>query len=135
MAHLSGHDLWGPGDNCVVALPPSPGDVFVVTTLFGQRVAVDPIHRYERAVIIAHAFTRRYRGAPAITIKVLCLTLSEAQAMGLVPDDLFRNQTPQEEADMRRLTVHACMETLHQSPDVVARGEALKLLKDMGVLQ
>lgn len=135
MAHLSQHDLWGPGDNRVVALPPSPGDVFVITTVDGKRVLVHPVHEYDKAVRIAHAFTRRWRAEQPVTIKVLCLTLKEAQATGFAPADLFRNQTEQEEAEMRWLVTQTCMETLHQSPDVVARGEALKLLQDMGMLQ
>lgn len=135
MAHLSQHDLWGPGDNRVVALPPSPGDVFVITTVDGKRVLVHPVHEYDKAVRIAHAFTRRWRAEQPVTIKVLCLTLKEAQATGFAPADLFRNQTPQEEAEMRRLVTQTCMATLHQSPDSAARGEALKLLQDMGMLQ
>lgn len=134
MAHLSEHDLWGPGDNRVVVLPPSPSDLFVITTVDGKRALVHPIHEYDRAVRIARAFSHRWRAEP-VTVKVLCLTLKEAQAMGFAPDDLFRNQTEQEEAEMRRLVTQTCMATLHQSPDSAARGEALKLLQDMGMLQ
>lgn len=62
MGHLSQTDLWGPGDNRVVALPPSPGDLFVVTTVGGKLVLLHPIDEYEQAVRIANAFCRRYRG-------------------------------------------------------------------------
>lgn len=135
MAHLSQHDLWGPGDNRVVALPPSPGDLLVITTVAGKRVLVHPVHEYDKAVNIAHAFSRRWRAEQPVAIRVLSLTLKEAQVMGFVPADLFRSQTPQDEAEMLRLVTRTCMETLHQSPDMAARGEALKLLQGMGVLQ
>lgn len=135
MGHLSQHDLWNEGDNRVVALPPSPGDLLVVTTVAGRRVLVYPIHEYARAVSTAHSFARRWRGRTPVIIKVLSLTVAEAQAMGLAPNDLYSEMTPEQERYMRQRVIRACMETLHQSPDAAARGEALKLLHDLGVLQ
>lgn len=135
MGHLSQHDLWNEGDNRVVALPPSPGDLLVIITVAGKRVLVHPVHEYAKAVGIAKAYSRRWRSDEPVVVKVLSLSLNEAQAMGLVPADLFRNQTVQEETEMLRLVTRTCMETLHQSPDAAARGEALKLLHDLGVLQ
>ena len=135
MGHLSQNDLWGAGENRVAVLPPSPGDLLVVTTVAGRRVLVHPVHEYEKAVGIAHGFVRRWRGEQPVTVKVLSLTLGEAQAMGLAPADLFRDQPPEQERDMQRLVIRTCMEALHQSPDANARGEALKILHDMGVIQ
>lgn len=59
MGHLSKHDLWTEGANRVVALPPSPGDLFVITTVAGKRVLVHPVHEYGKAVSIAKAYSRR----------------------------------------------------------------------------
>lgn len=134
MGHLSKHDLWTEGRNRVVALPPSPGDLFVITTVAGKRVLVHPVHEYATAVSIATAYSRRWRSDEPVVVKVLSLSLKEAQAMGFAPADLFRGQTAQDESEMLRLVTRTCMETLHQSPDAAARGEALKLLQDLGVL-
>ncbi len=134
MSHLSQHDLWGKGGHRVATLAPSPGDVFVLTTLFGRRVFVQPVTEYEQAVRRAQAFVRRLVHAGHVTVKVICLTLPEAQAMGYAPDDLFQDQTPEAEAEMRQLAVSASMDALRNSPDATVRLDAMKLLNDLGVL-
>ncbi|NTT85732.1 hypothetical protein [Tabrizicola fusiformis] len=135
MTLLSQHDLWGSGGNSVVALPPSPGDVFVITTLFGRAVTVQPIGDFDHAVSLAKSFTRHIRPARPITIKVLCLSLQEAQAMGFVPDDLFANLAPAEEAELRQLVVDACRRAILNSPDAAIRNDAMNLLINMGELK
>lgn len=135
MGHLSKHDLWTEGANRVVALPPSPGDLFVITTVAGKRVLVHPVHEFAKAVGIATAYSRRWRSDEPVVVKVLSLSLKEAQAMGFAPADLFHNQAVLEETEMLRLVTWTCMDTLHQSLDAAARGEALKLPQDLGVLQ
>lgn len=129
------HDLWGPGGNGVVSLPPSPGDVFCITTLFGQVIRLEPIGDFDHAVAVAQAFTRRIRPARPITIKILCLTLQEAQALGFVPDDLFANLAPAEEAELRQLAVDACRRALLNSSDAAVRNDAFELLQSMGELK
>ena len=131
MTLLSQHDLWGPGGNSVVALPPSPGDVFVITTLFGRAVTVQPIGEFDHAVSLAKSFTRHIRPARPVTVKVLCLSLKEAQAMGFAPDDLFRNLAPAEDAELRQLVVEACRRALLNSPDAAVRNDAMQLLNNM----
>lgn len=49
-------NIWSRNLNCVSAMAPSPDDLFVVTTLFGKRVFVQPIHEYEAALRVAQAF-------------------------------------------------------------------------------
>ncbi|MGX0876321.1 hypothetical protein ACSSV4_000998 [Roseovarius sp. MBR-154] len=134
MTHLSNHDLWGNGGNSVTALPPSPGDVLVVTTLFGRRVLVHPIHEYDRVLRIADAFARRLRHRHPVALKVLCLSLTEAQRMGLAPDGMFQDQTPEEEAQMRQLVVTTCLEVLRDSDDAKVRADAMRLVKELGVV-
>jgi len=92
-----------PNGNRVVSLPPSPDDLFVVTTLFGRRVCAQPVSEYEEALNVAEAFARSHTQSRPFTVKVLCLDLREGlDAMGLQASDLFRDQTPAEEGDMRR---------------------------------
>ncbi len=133
--YVSPNDLWGPRGNHVALLPPSPGDVFVVTTVAGLRVGLQPVTKYDHAVRVAHGFVRRLVHPEPITVKVLCLTLPEAQAMGFAPDDLFHDQTPDDEAAMRQAVVTACTDALRNCPDAKVRADALKLLTDLGVMK
>ena len=82
MTHLSEHDLWGTGGNRVVVLPPTEGDVFVTIAIGGSAAVLWPVNEYDRAVEVAQRFTRRLRTAQPVTIKVLCVTLAEAQRFG-----------------------------------------------------
>ncbi len=133
--YLSEHDLWGHGENIVVALPPSRDDLFVLVTIEGQAALNWPVTDFKKAVRIAEAFARRIRPARPVTIKVFCLSFAEAQAMGFAPDDLFANQTPEEEAEIRQLCIENCIAALRESPDATVRADALKLLTEMGVMQ
>ena len=135
MRKVSELDLWGPADNRVIALPPCPGDLFVVTTLFGQQVFVQPITEFENAVRLAEAFTRRVRGNPPAIIKILCLSLLEAQSLGFAPMQMFENVTPAQEEKMRMDAITMCTDLLHNSNDAAVRADALKLLTDMGLMQ
>ncbi|MFE3837897.1 hypothetical protein [Pseudogemmobacter sonorensis] len=135
MGHLSQHNLWGPGDNRVVALPPSPGDLFVVTTVGGKLALVHPIDEYDKAVSLANAFIHRWRGRPVATIKVLSLTLQEAQAMGYLPANLSQNQTPEQRAEARQFVVSNLWRIIRDSNDAKPRAEALDLLRSMGELK
>ena len=76
MTYLASHDLWGPGRNHVAAPPPSPGDLFVVTTLLGKQVRLQPVTEYEGAVRLAQAFARRVVYPEPVTDKAFCLTLT-----------------------------------------------------------
>lgn len=134
MGHLSHHDLWSAGANLVVALPPSPGDVFVVTTIEGRRVLIDTVDGYSRVLRIADAFVRRFRSDRPVTVKVLCLSLWEARAMGYVPASLFHDQTPCEGETVRRAVVNTCTDALRHSDDARVRAEALQLLNDLGAM-
>jgi len=135
MGHLSQHNLWGPGDNRVVMLPPSPGDLFVVTTVGGKLALVHPIDEYDKAVSIAHAFTHRWRADQPVTIKVLSLTLHEAQAMGYLPTNLSQNQTPTQRAEARQFVVNNLWRIISTCNDAKPRAEALDLLRSMGELK
>lgn len=135
MAHLSQSDLWGPGDNRVVALPPSPDDLFVVTTVGGKRVLMHPINEYDKAVSIAQAFTRHWRADQPVTVKVLCLSGREAIAMGYLPADPFRNETPEQQAEARRFVVNNLWNIIRTCNEPKPRAEALDLLRELGELK
>ena len=135
MTHVSPHDLWGHHGSVVTVMPPSAGDLFVITTIGGVRVGLQPVTQYEHAVRLANWFLRHLVHPAPITVKVFCLTLPEAQAMGLAPDDLFQDQTPDDEAAMRQAVVTACTDALRNCPDAKVRADALKLLTDLGVMK
>ena len=106
-----------------------------MTTVAGMQVGLQPINAYDHAVRVAHGFVRRLVHSEPITVKVFCLTLPEAQAMGFAPDDLFHDQTPDDEAAMRQAVVKACTDALRNCPDTKVRADALKLLTDLGVMK
>lgn len=132
MTYVSQFGLWGAPGNHVAALPPSPGDLFVLTTVQGKRVFLDPITEYEAAVRRAHALGDRLVHSERVVIKVLCVTHLEACAvLQIKPADLFANETPEQEAAMRQVVVTACHDALRNSQDANVRSDALKLLNDM----
>lgn len=51
-----------------------------------------------------------------------------------MPDNLFADQTPEQEAELRRTTVAMLIDLLRTSADPVVRSDALDLLRDMGEL-
>ncbi len=129
------HDLWNEGENVFAVLPPTRSDLFVLVIVDGKVALRWPVSEYERAEQVSHAFARRIRVAGGITIKVLPVTLKEAQAMGFAPGDLFADQTPVEEAEWRQLVRETCLEAVESSNDPAVRADAMNLLKDLGVMQ
>jgi hypothetical protein len=131
---ISDTDLWDDGGNILVALPPSRDDLFVVVTHNGKVIARGTILDYDDAVQNAKTLMRRARDRRPITIKVLCLSGREAIAWGFMPDNLFADQTPEQEAELRRTTLAMLIDLLRTSADPVVRSDALDLLRDMGEL-
>lgn len=116
----------------VAVLAPVPGDIFVVTTIQGKRVAVQPMADYDKAVAVARAFAGQTRHP----IKVLCMSGRELLAfMGISPADLVNGQSPAAEQEMHQLAVDACMTTLRECNDPSVRADAHKLLVEMGMLK
>lgn len=113
----------------------SPGDLFVVTTVGGKLVLIHSIDEYDKAVNLAHAFTHCWRGKPSVTIKVLSLTLQEAQAMGYLPANLSQNQTPEQRAEARQFVVNNLWRIISTCNEAKPRAEALDLLRSMGELK
>lgn len=117
----------------VVTTAPAPDDLFVVTMIGGRRVTLRPIDEYDQAVEQAREAVRAVDPAPA-TVKVFCLSLREAQAMGFLPADLPQNQTPEQDAHDRQLVITTCLNLVQRSNDYRIRTEALGMLKQLGVL-
>lgn len=132
MTHLSEHDLWGTGGNRVVVLPPTEGDVFVAIAIGGSAAVLWPVNEYDRAVEVAQRFTRRLRTAQPVTIKVLCVTLAEAQRFGFVPTGTMPSQTPQEDAEDRQFVIRTLWAIVLNSNEAKPRADALDLLKQLG---
>ena len=132
MTHMSAHDLWGARGNHVAVLPPSPGDLYVLTTVLGRRVFLDHIDHFEQAVRRAHVMADRVVHLSPVVIKVLCLSaLESCKLHGIDPATLFADQTPEDEAAMRQRIVASMTQLLHTSADPRVRADALKLLHDM----
>lgn len=128
-------DLWANGANRVVTLPPSRDDLYVSVMLLGQVVLFRPITEYDWAVRVAETFARSQRPKRPFIVKVMSLTGPEAQTLGLLPDSLFQNSTPEQDAEMQQRTYDTCMEVLRTSTDPVTRGDAIELLRSMGALK
>lgn len=126
-------NIWCQNGNCVSTMSPAPDDLFVVTTLFGKRVFVQPIADYEAALTVAQAFANYVQHPRPIVVKLLCLTHTEmTDAMGVDPATLFEGQTPEHEAEWRHAVVTACKTALVKSPLVAVRADAMQLLMNMG---
>ena len=134
MTHLSEHDLWGTGGNLVVPLPPTTGDVFVVVTVSGAVALLWPVNEYDRAVEVAERFARRLRAPQPATIKVLAVTLREAQAFGFLPSETMPTKSPEQDAEDRKFAVGTLWRSVRESNDAAIRTEALDLLKQLGEL-
>ena len=128
-------DLWANGVNRVVSFPPSRDDLFVAILLGGQAVRFWPITEYDRAVRLAETFIRAHQPKRPYVVKVLCLTGLEAQTLGLLPDSLFENTTPEQDAEMQQRAYDTCMEVLRTTTDPVTREDAIELLRSMGALK
>lgn len=124
-------NIWMTGGGRVATLAPGPGDTLVVTTMFGRRVLVHPVGEYGKVLKLAEAFAVKMAPVP-VTIKVLCLSLAEAQAMGFAPADMFNDMTPEQEAGMRQLVVATCTEAMRDSNDATVRADAYALLVSLG---
>lgn len=129
-------NIWSRNGNCVSAMSPAPDDLFVVTTLFGKRVFVQPITEYKKALATAEKFADFVQQPRPVVVKLFCLTAVEmADAMGFDPATLFAGQSPEEEAQMRKLVVTACKDALLDSPLATVRADALELLINIGELK
>lgn len=129
-------NIWSRNGNCVSAMSPAPDDLYVVTTLFGKRVFVQPITEYKKALATAEKFADFVQQPRPVVVKLFCLTAVEmADAMGIDPATLFADQTAQEQAEMRQLAVTACKDALRDSPLATVRADALQLLINMGELK
>jgi hypothetical protein len=129
-------NIWSHNRNCVSTMSPAPDDLFVVTTLFGKRVFVQPINEYEKALATAQKFADFVQQPRPVVVKLFCLTAVEmADAMGIDPVTLFADQTPQEQAEMRQLVVTACKDALLDSPLAAVRADAIQLLINIGELK
>jgi len=120
-----------PGGGRVVALSPGPDDLFVVTTVAGRKVSLHTVEQFDGALKLAERAA--YRMAPVpVTIKVMSLTLAEAQQFGLIPSDLFKNETPEEDAGHRQFVVRTLWDIVRNSNEAKPRADALDMLKHLG---
>lgn len=122
---------WAPGGGRVATIAPGPDDLFVVTTIGGRRALFQPVNEYDRALSVAQAFVKAQAPMP-ITVKVLCVTATEAKAMGFVPDAAPEALSPEEEAEARQLAVITLWNVVRNGNDAKVRGDALHLLKELG---
>lgn len=130
--NVSEHDLWGNGGNLVVPFPPTAGDVFVVVTVAGAAAIVWPVNEYDRAVEVAERFARRLRAAQPVAIKVMAVTLREAQRFGFLPSGPMPAKSPEQDAEDRKFAVDTLWRLVRESNDAAIRAEALDLLKLLG---
>jgi hypothetical protein len=129
-------NIWTPTGNRVAALAPGRGDLFVVTTLFGRRVFVDPIDHYEKALKLAEAFARHMTQARPFTIKVLPVSFAELLAhMGTTREEFAKGLSPEGAEADRQLAIDGCMRALRECNDPAVRAEAYEVLTGMGVLK
>jgi hypothetical protein len=128
--------IWTPNGNHVAALSPAPGDLFVVTTIGGKRVFVEPVSEYEKAIRLAEAFARATTQTRPFTIKVLCMSFSELLAhMGTTRDECAKALSDEDREADRQGSIDACMSLLRTSNDPQVRADALDILKEMGAMQ
>ena len=131
---VSDHDLWSKGNNRVTTMAPGPGDLFVVTTLGGKRVFVEPIDQYDHALRIAEGFARRIIHDRPVIIRVVPMTSDELlMHMGTTLEAVATNPSEGDSAD-RKLVVDTCMAALRECSDPAVREDALALLTSLGVL-
>jgi len=130
MTHMSEFPLWGAPGHQVAVLHPSMGDLFVMTTVNGMQVSMDPVTKFDAAVRRANKMADRLVHPERVVIKVLCLSFLEAcKVQGLNPATLFEHQTPDDAAAMRQQAITNCNDALRNSNDPRVRAEALELLK------
>ena len=128
--------IWTPNGNRVAVLSPSPGDLFVVTTIGGQRVFIEPIRQYEKAVRIAEAFARATTQPRPFAVKVLCMTFTELLAhMGTTREECAKYLSADDAENDRQAAVRACTDMLRTCNDAEVRADCLDILKDLGAMQ
>ncbi len=136
MTHVSSVDLWNSGGNAVVSLPPTRDDVFVVTTIGGRAVMVEPVHLYDVAVRRAETFVRRARQGRPYAVKVLSLSLREAVRMGFVQEPLAGPAaTHEQDVRDRQLIVTTLRGVMRDCDDAKVRTEAYDILVNMGEMK
>lgn len=121
--------------NCVAALAPSPGDLFVVTTIGGKVVFLQGAEDYEKALRLAEAFAEQMQSDRPFTVKVLGMSLDELLAFkGISREEFVASVSPEADAEMRRSAVATCKEALRDCNDSAVRRDAYELLVRMGEL-
>lgn len=136
MTHLSEHDLWTGRSTRVTTMAPGPGDLFVVTTMFGKRVFVEPVDQYDRAVRVAEGFARRLTHDRPVVIRVLPMSLAELLAhMGLTQAELAAEGSPEASDRDRQLVIDTCMAALRECNEPAVRQEAYDLLSNLGAIK
>lgn len=123
--------------NCVAALQPALGDLFVVTLLGGKVVSVRPTDEYEQALGLAQAFADEAAGPDGrpYTVKVHGMSLAELLAFKGISRDDFAAGLAQQGAELRTIAERTCKEVLLSSNDAAVRRDAFDLLSSMGVMR
>jgi len=122
--------------NAVAAMPPAPGDLFVVTLLAGKVVFVQPADEYGKALSLAEAFAGRVpaSGQPFV-VKVLGASFPELLAWQGTTQEAVAAALPPETAEAdRQLILDACRHVLRDCDDATVRRDAYDLLLQMGAL-
>jgi hypothetical protein len=134
MTHLSEHDLWSTGRNRVTSWEPGEGDLFIVTTLGGRRVFVEPVADYEKAVRVAQGFARRIVHDRPVVIRVVPMTLAELLAhMGTTHNELMAAPSGSaDDAADRQLVIDTCRTVLRECNEQAVRQDAYDLLASLG---
>lgn len=128
--------IWTPNGNHVAVLAPAPGDLFVVTTIGGKRVFVEPVSRYEKALEVAERFARARTERRPYTIKVLCMSFSELLAhMGMTREDMAKTLSDEDAEADRQAAIGTLKELLLTSNEPQVRAEAIDMLTEIGALQ
>lgn len=123
--------------NCVAALQPAPGDLFVVTLLGGKVVFVQPADEYEQALRLAGAFAEQATnpdGRP-FTVKVHGMSLAELLAFKGISRDDFGAGLAEHDAELRAMAERTCKDVLRASNDAAVRSDAFDLLVSMGAIR
>ncbi|WP_413874449.1 hypothetical protein [Albidovulum sp.] len=116
----------------VATFPPGHGDLFVITLVGDEIVYNEPIMSYDLAVRRAEYVVSQLMWRRAYTVKVLPLSGQEARALGLLPDDLFANLTPDEHHEMRERARETCIRALERNRDPKVRADAYDTLAMIG---
>ena len=121
--------------NCVAALQPAPGDLFVVITLCAKIVFVKPADEYEQALCLAQTFAGEVPpvGRP-FTVKVMGMSLDELLAFMGISREEFASSVTITDAELRELTKRTCKDVLRRSNDPAVRADAMDLLVATGAL-